>query len=171
MSYCKNRPVTVGLILAALALMAASGPRFALAQATSDQPSAAPPDVPLNPGEKIVGVWKGTTLASCSASLLPDRCNAQQKVTITVVEGAGNKLGGFYKCSYGTQNCFHMNENGKVFDATITGKQVTMRVAMTDGTSYIFTGRVTGNQVEGGYTAYSGGALLERGRWRAQKTY
>jgi hypothetical protein len=174
MIYFKARLWPIVIILAAFAAIAALGVSDAQPAAPGQSAAAsdaAAPDTPLNPGEKIVGVWTGTTLASCSASLLPDRCNAQQKVTITVIQGAGAKLKGFYKCSYGTQNCYRMNETGKVVDATITGKRVTMRVMMTDGTSYIFTGRVTGDQVEGGYTANSGGALLERGRWRAMKTY
>lgn len=172
MIYLKPRPLIFTWIFAMLVLATAlaSASRAAMAQTAPEQ-AAAPPDVPLNPGEKIVGVWKGTTLASCSVSLLPDRCNAEQKVTITVIQGAGKRLGGFYKCSYGTQDCYRMNTSGKVVSADINGKQVTMRVMMTDGTSYIFTGRVTGDQVQGGYTATSGGALLERGRWRAIKTY
>ena len=92
-----------------------------------------------NPGGKVVGVWDGTTLASCGALLPPERCNAQQKVSITVLEGDNGKLGGFYKCSYGTQDCYHLNETGKVVDATITGSLVTMRVMMRDGTSCMFT--------------------------------
>lgn len=123
------------------------------------------------PAGKILGVWQGTTLAGCTLSLLPDRCNAQQKVSITVIEGADGKPTGSYKCAYGTQNCFHMNETGKVADATITGERVTIRVIMPDGLSYIFTGRVTDDSVNGGYTCYSGGALLERGTWLARRTY
>ena len=123
------------------------------------------------PGGKVVGVWDGTTLASCSASLPQDRCNAQQKVSITVLEGDDGKLGGFYKCSYGTQDCYHLNETGKVVDATITGSLVRMRVMLPDGTSCAFNGRPAENLVNGGYTCTSGGAVLERGVWRARRNY
>jgi hypothetical protein len=163
--------ITLGLI----PVLAGSG----LAQAGSEGPSSATPpnsagavnERAASPAGKMIGVWEGTTLASCSVSLLPDRCNAQQKVKITVLEGDNGKLTGFYSCAYGTQNCFHMNETGKVVAATITGQQVMMRVRMPDGLSYIFNGRVTGERVNGGYTATSGGALLERGNWRATRTY
>jgi hypothetical protein len=123
------------------------------------------------PGGKVVGVWDGTTLASCSASLPQDRCNAQQKVSITVLEGENGKLGGFYKCSYGTQDCYHLNESGKVVDATVTGTLVSMRVMMPDGTTCNFTGRPDENVVNGGYTCTSGGPILERGVWRARRNY
>jgi hypothetical protein len=122
-------------------------------------------------GGKVVGVWDGTTLASCSASLPQDRCNAQQKVSITVLQGENGKLGGFYKCSFGTQDCYHLNETGKVVDATITGTLVTMRVMMPDGTTCAFNGRPAENVVNGGYTCTSGGAILERGVWRARRSY
>ena len=123
------------------------------------------------PGGKVVGVWDGTTLASCSASLPQDRCNAQQKVSITLLEGEDGKLGGFYKCSFGTQDCYHLNETGKVVDATVTGSLVRMRVMLPDGTSCAFDGRPLENMVNGGYTCTSGGAVLERGVWRARRNY
>ena len=61
----------------------------------------------------ILGVWDGTTLATCSRSL-PSRCNAQQMVSITLIEGDDSKIGGYYKCSYGNMDCYHLNETGKV---------------------------------------------------------
>jgi len=123
------------------------------------------------PVSKLLGTWQGTTLASCAFGVLPGRCNAQQKVTITVMEGSGSKLTGFYRCAYGTQNCLNMNESGKVIEATATGNRITLRVIVTDGSSYIFTGYVNGDTVNGGYTVYSGGALLERGTWVARRSY
>ena len=123
-----------------------------------------------NPG-KIVGVWDGTTLASCSAMLPQDRCNAQQRVSITVLEGENGKLGGFYQCSFGTQNCYNLNETGKVADATITGSLVSIRVMMRDGTSCNFNGRPANSRVDGTYVCTSGGAVFERGSWRARRSY
>jgi hypothetical protein len=119
----------------------------------------------------VLGNWNGTTLASCSVSLLPDRCNAQQKVSITLLQGENSKLTGFYKCAYGTQNCSNMDETGKVVDASVNGQRLTLRVMTPSGHSMIFTGRVSGNKINGGYTTYTGGTLLERGTWLAQRSY
>ena len=152
------------LIVTVITIVLLAGHRAAIAEE-----DAAKSDV--KPGGKVVGVWDGTTLASCAANLPQDRCNAQQKVSITVLEGADGKLGGFYKCSFGTQDCYHLNETGKVADATITGTLVTMRVNMRDGTTCKFNGRPTENIVNGGYTCTSGGAVLERGVWRARRNY
>ena len=49
----------------------------------------------------------------------PGRCNAQQKVSLTVVEGEGSKVTGSYQCSYGSQDCFHQSTTGKVIEATL----------------------------------------------------
>ncbi|MGH7839518.1 MAG: hypothetical protein ACREQC_17070 [Candidatus Binataceae bacterium] len=154
----------------ATALMIGVAHSAALAQEAAPLPPAAAANAATNPGEKIVGVWKGITLASCSASLLPDRCNAEQKVEMTVIQGVDGKLKGFYKCAYDNQDCFHEQATGKVVSATINGALITMRVMLPDGTGYIFTGRTSGDVVNGGYTASSGGAPLERGVWRARKT-
>ena len=122
--------------------------------------------------EHVIGVWDGTTLARCDA-LLPfqSRCNAQQKVTITLLEGKDGKLGGYYKCAYGNQNCYNLNETGKVVDATLNGARVSMRVMMRDGTSCRYSGLDKGGDINGGYACYSGGSLLEQGSWRARRSY
>jgi hypothetical protein len=131
----------------------------------SDSNSAAKSDNPF------LGVWEGTTLASCGTMSLPTRCNAQQIVKITLVEGEDSKIGGFYKCSYGNMNCYNMNETGKVVAVTTNGSQLSLRVMMVDGTSCRFNGRVNNSAVLGGYACYSGASQFEQGTWRANHSY
>jgi hypothetical protein len=118
----------------------------------------------------LIGVWEGTTVASCALSL-PSRCNAQQEVSMTLLEGDNSKLNGYYKCSYGNMNCYNMNETGKIVDGSLNGGQLSMRVMMRDGTSCRFTGRTQNGTVNGGYSCYTGGSLLEQGSWRARRSY
>ena len=40
-------------------------------------------------------------------------------------------LRGFYRCAYGTLNCYNMNETGKIVDAKLSGAQFTARVMLT----------------------------------------
>ena len=164
MIHRRRRPVHVIILVAAFGLITLPGRGLSRAQES-------PGGAPAIPASKLLGVWQGATLASCAVSLLPDRCNAQQKVSITVVAGEAGKPSGFYKCAYGTQNCLHLNESGKVVEATSTGDRISIRVIMPDGLSYMFSGRLTGDTVNGGYTCYNGGAPLERGNWRARRVY
>jgi hypothetical protein len=122
------------------------------------------------PESGLVGVWQGTTIAICPGSIV-SRCNAHQKVTMTLVQGAGSKLGGYYKCAYGNANCYNMNETGKIGSATLNGGRLWLRVIMHDGTSCLFNGRVTNNSIDGGYSCSSGGSTFERGSWRAKREY
>ncbi|HVN90063.1 MAG TPA: hypothetical protein VMT61_09640 [Candidatus Binataceae bacterium] len=142
-----------------------------LVRVKADAQEGANPAASPNVNGKIVGVWEGTTLASCSAMLPEDRCNAQQRVKLTVIEDDKGKLGGFYKCSFGTEDCYNMNETGKVTSADINGSLVTMQVMMRDGTACTFRGRPFNNKVDGSYECTTGGAVFERGRWVAQRTY
>ncbi len=144
---------------------------LALVQVKANAQESANPAASPNVNGKIVGVWEGTTLASCSAMLPADRCNAQQRVKLTVIEDDKGKLGGFYKCSFGTEDCYNMNETGKVISADINGSLVTMQVMMHDGTACTFRGRPFNNKVDGSYECTTGGAVFERGRWVAQRTY
>jgi len=117
---------------------------------------------------KAVGVWTGTTVANCAMSPR-DRCNAEQRVTITLIQDS--KLTGYYRCAYGTLNCLHMNETGKVVDARLNESRVTIRVAMPDGTSCLYSGLIKNDAARGGYSCYAGGATIEQGSWQAQRSY
>jgi hypothetical protein len=120
----------------------------------------------------FAGVWQGTTVAECGAnSPLPSRCNALQNVTITLIEGPNSKLGGRYSCAYGNMDCYDANETGKVIDVSLNGARINIRVIMPDATSCIFTGMNVNQTINGGYTCYQGGSLLEEGAWRARRSY
>jgi hypothetical protein len=131
-------------------------------------PSAKVTVTAVKGNEKAVGVWTGTTLANCAMSAR-DRCNAEQKVTITLIQDS--KLTGYYRCAYGTLNCLHMNETGKVVEASLNESRVTIRVAMPDATSCLYSGLIKDDAVRGGYSCYAGGATIEQGSWQAQRSY
>ena len=118
------------------------------------------------------GVWQGTSLASCAAfTYLPSRCNAEQKVTITLLERPGGKFTGRYTCAYGNMDCFHANYTGKVVEASMNRARLSVRVIMPDGTSCIYTGLNMNQTINGGYSCYQGGGLIEQGSWQAHRSY
>jgi len=148
------------------------------AGASDSAGSASPPpaatvasDTPLTEAQKgILGVWEGTTLAYCGVMTIRGRCNAEQIVSITLVQGVNSKIGGFYKCAYGNLNCYNMNTTGNVVNAKVNGSQISMLVMMPDGTSCRFNGRNDSGDVIGGYSC-SGGGSFEQGIWRARHSY
>jgi hypothetical protein len=156
----------------------------ACASSSSETYSSAPAEVsPANPPAAqpassgaaesgFAGVWQGTTLATCAAfSYRPSRCNAEQKVTITLLEGSDGKFSGRYTCAYGNMDCYHENTTGKVIDVTFANARMTVRVLMPDGTSCIYTGIDVNQSINGGYTCYQGGGLIEQGSWLARRSY
>lgn len=156
------------------ALAAALAVAMVLGAVPRPASAGGPGEAPAQPRKEAhggaVGVWEGTSLATCPGSPA-NRCNAQQKITLTLVEGEGSRLGGFYKCAYGNTNCYNMNETGKIMDARFTGALLRLRVLMPDGTSCMFNGRITHNNMSGGYSCYAGGSLLERGSWSVKRAY
>jgi len=151
---------------------------------TSESYSRAPAEVsPANPSAEqpsssgatesgFAGVWQGTTLSSCAAfAYRPTRCNAEQKVTITLLQSPDGKFSGQYTCAYGNMDCYHENTTGKVIDVTSANARMNVRVLMPDGTSCLFTGIDVNQSINGGYTCYQGGGLIEQGSWLARRSY
>ncbi|HJU12406.1 MAG TPA: hypothetical protein VJ728_16100 [Candidatus Binataceae bacterium] len=97
---------TSALLLIAILFGCASNDSDPYSHTTADQPaSAAPVAGNANSESGVAGVWQGTTLASCAAfAHLPSRCNAEQKVTITLLENGNAKYGGRYTCAYGNMD-------------------------------------------------------------------
>jgi hypothetical protein len=119
----------------------------------------------------VTGVWRGKSSAECGM-LIPDetRCGAVNEITFTLLQQSA-KVSGFYKCSYGNMDCRNGNDIGKVALGTIGTNLLQMRVMMPDGSDCIFNGRPKGNAIDGGYLCLQGGGLIERGIWRAGRSY
>jgi len=143
--------------------------------APTESPAANAPAQTASSGETesgFAGVWEGTTLASCAAfAHLPSRCDAEQKVTITLLQGAEGKFTGRYTCAYGNMDCYHETTTGKVIDVTTIGARMNIRVLMPDATSCIYTGLDVNQSINGGYTCYQGGGMIEEGSWLARRSY
>ena len=121
--------------------------------------------------EDMLGTWQGTSLATCGMSL-PNRCNAQQLITITLLPpGDNGKIGGYYKCAYGNMNCYNMNTTGKIGYVSIDRSLLSVLVIMPDGTSCRYQGRNVDGAINGGYSCMSGGSQFEQGTWRAKRQY
>jgi hypothetical protein len=162
----------IGAVIAALA-GCASGASESAGSALVPPPAAtAASDAPLSPAQKgILGVWEGTTLASCGITTIRSRCNAEQNVSITLVQRENSKIGGSYTCSYGNLNCYNMDTTGKVAYAMVDGSQISTLVIMPDGTSCRFSGRNDSGKVIGDYSCSRGGGSFEQGTWRARHSY
>jgi hypothetical protein len=83
----------------------------------------------------------------------------------------GVKVSGLYKCGYGNMDCRNGNETGKVALGTMGTNILQMRVMMPDGSDCMFNGRPKGDAIEGRYLCLQGGGLIERGIWRARRSY
>jgi len=175
---CNRRvaAIILSIALSALSFGCASGGSESYSTTPPEHPAAVTPDQHAGSGADaksgFAGVWQGTSLASCAAfTYLPSRCDAEQIVTITLLQGPNGKLTGRYTCAYGNMDCYHVNETGKVIDVTITGARMSVRVMMPDATSCIYTGIDVNQAINGGYTCYQGGGLIEQGSWRARRSY
>jgi hypothetical protein len=171
-SFSRIASVMSGMLLTAFILgCASSGSDSYSSLPTVTAPTAAAASS-ADAESGFAGVWQGTTLASCAAfAYLPSRCNAEQNVSITLLQASDAKFTGRYTCAYGNMDCYHENTTGKVIQVGITGRRMIIRVLMPDATSCIYTGINVNEAVNGGYTCYQGGGLIEEGSWQARRSY
>ncbi len=125
------------------------------------------------PGEtfELAGYWVGTSTAFCNLNPaeLDMRCNSINVITLSLFED-NNRMSGFYKCSFGNQDCRNQNDSGKVAAARMRGRRLEMRIAMPDLSSCIFEGAANSPaSMQGTYFCYQGGGLMEQGRFEIRR--
>ena len=136
-------------------------------------PSAASDPTPATAASdsSVAGVWEGTSISNCESDPSdPGRCNAQQKITLTMFQ-QGDAITGFYKCAYGNQVCRHLDETGTIRNGTLQHTRLMFRVMLEDGSMCFFTGRPAANEFEGGYECLQGGGIIEQGVFKTRRTY
>jgi hypothetical protein len=116
----------------------------------------------------VSGTWKGSTSAGCF--LTGHRCDAYRLISLTFVQN-GADLTGSYTCSYGTMNCLGLNDTGAIAYGRIEGSYMPdLRIEFPDATNCLYQGHFMGNEGEGGYMCFAGGArMIEQGSWRLKK--
>jgi hypothetical protein len=153
------------IVIAAIASIAVGGCSSGIGNNGENGPPS------TDTSENMLGVWQGTSLATCGMSL-PTRCNAEQLITITLLPpGDNGKIGGYYKCAYGNMNCYNLNTTGKIGYVSANNSLLYVLVIMPDGTSCRYQGRNVGGMINGGYACMAGGSQFEQGSWRAKKQF
>jgi hypothetical protein len=118
----------------------------------------------------VTGVWQGQTSATCAMTPDRTRCGAVNYITFTLFQH-GSEVTGSYKCAYGNLNCRNMNDTGRVVNGKMGQTLLTMLVMLPDGSSCRFSGQPKADNIQGGYTCTQGGARVEQGLWKAQRSY
>ena len=120
---------------------------------------------------ELAGYWVGTTTAFCNLNPaeFDMRCNSINVITLSLFEDK-NRMTGFYKCSFGNQDCRNQNDSGKVAAAKMRGRRLEMRIAMPDLSSCIFEGAANSPaSMRGSYFCYQGGGLMEQGHFEIRR--
>lgn len=120
----------------------------------------------------VTGEWEGVSQADCLAEteIDPSRCHAEQKISLTMVQ-QGLSVSGYYHCEYGTQVCRNLDQSGVIRNGHMTGRRLSMRVMLEDGSMCFFTGMPQNDVIEGRYSCLQGGGVVERGAFRTVRAY
>jgi hypothetical protein len=126
----------------------------------------------LNSGEGVTGFLEGMSSADCigDTTANPGRCHATQKITLTMLQ-QGKEITGYYTCAYGNEVCRNMDETGVIRNGAMTGRRLTMRVMLGDGSMCFYTGMPLDGVMEGRYSCLQGAGIVERGAFRTVRSY
>ena len=134
-------------------------------------PASTQSDMPTA-GDGVTGVWEGSSTSACWFVSTNDteRCAATQNIRLTMIQ-QGDQVTGRYKCAYGNRTCRNMDEDGVIRNGSMNGRRLWMRVMLEDGSMCTFTGFPQADLLEGGYSCYQGGGMVEQGVFRTERSY
>jgi hypothetical protein len=117
----------------------------------------------------LTGVWKGWS--ACRSGRWGFNCRGMRKIALTISPLSPSKMKGVYTCGAGTVSCRDRLETGKIARMDINGRRLWLRVMLGDGSSCLFTSRLTRAWLGGGYECLEGAALVEQGSWWVERSY
>ncbi len=119
----------------------------------------------------LPGYWTGTTTAYCNLNPaeFDTRCNSVNVISLSLLQDK-DRVTGFYRCTFGNQDCRAQNDSGTVANASMSGRRLQMRIALPDLSSCIFQGKaVSPASIKGAYFCYQGGGLMEQGHFEIRR--
>jgi len=119
----------------------------------------------------VSGLWQGTTRVLCiPGTYEPGRCDAVNKIIFSILQ-EDHDLSGRYRCQTGNMVC--RNEgitNSGAIKGTLEGQRLSFRVYLPgDGSSCLYSGRMSYTSAGGTYNCYQGAGLVETGQWHVNR--
>lgn len=157
--------VVLGLLAAAVSGCAAA----TLPQRASSSRGSEEPPADARFGYHLTGVWESGS--ACRLGRYSSNCRGIRNIGFTFVAFEGSSAAGFYRCATGTVSCRNRLEAGAIARTDVNGKRLWLRVMLGDGSSCLFTSIFGHDKLAGGYECLQGAALVEQGRWWAERSY
>jgi hypothetical protein len=123
----------------------------------------------VRPADDLAGVWEGGS--ACRLGRYSSSCYGIRNIAFTFAALDGSSAAGFYRCATGTVSCRNRLETGPIVRTDWKGKRLWLRVMLGDGSSCLFTSIFGHDKLAGGYECLQGAALVEQGRWWAERSY
>jgi len=125
-----------------------------------------------SPATNVSGLWSGTTLVTPCDFASSGRCNAQNKITLTLAQ-QDNRITGNYTCSTGTMICRNggADNTGNVQWGRISGNQIRLSLSIpADVSNCNYNGMLTSaTRMHGSYMCFNGASLVEEGTWDVKR--
>lgn len=128
-------------------------------------------DAASGEADDLTGVWEGLAVDDCSFHIIDqNRCAATVRIALTLIQ-QDSTVSGFYKCATGTMACPIEEEGGTIASGRVAARDLSFRLMLPDGSGCIYRAARSGDELRGGYFCLGGGVILERGWFRAQRSY
>ncbi|HEX4210457.1 MAG TPA: hypothetical protein VHY56_08695 [Candidatus Binataceae bacterium] len=114
------------------------------------------------------GVWQGTSVSDCTG-MAP--CRGLKQITFTMLPSRSGGLGGFYRCAQITAACDNYNDRGLITNASVNHRLLSVNVELPDDQSCIFRSVARPVEMEGRFFCKQRAVLIDRGVWRAERSF
>jgi hypothetical protein len=121
-----------------------------------------------SPDSMLAGVWEGTSVSDCSG-MTP--CTGMRWFTFTMMPASTGGLDGFYRCEQSTGACEPYNNRGLITEASVNRRLFSVNVELQDDQECIFRSLPAPVEMEGRFYCKQRAIQIDRGVWRAERTF
>ena len=116
----------------------------------------------------LAGMWEGTSVSDCSG-MAP--CLGLKQISFTLLTTSIDGLRGFYSCEQTTAACDLFNDRGVITNASLNRQLLSVEVALPDDQNCTFRSVAAPVKMEGRFFCKQRAVVIDRGVWRAERSF
>ena len=116
----------------------------------------------------LAGLWQGTSVSDCYG-MAP--CRGLRHITFTMLPAATGGFDGFYRCEQVTAACNIYDNRGVITGTSLDRRLLSVNVELPDDQNCVFRSLAAPAEMEGRFLCRQRAIVVDRGVWRAERSF